>query len=180
MGARRRVAGGIAGRDRALLPPAVEIHRAAAGHHHARHSAVTATAHAQEFDTRAIMGFGPNFRMGGSSPISRETVMYDGQYAPGTIVVIDRGYLDYALYHRWTITDVGFVTRPRTNMLYEVLEQRPVPTRGPVLVDAVAEQWKVPASELTTATSTSKSCNACSTLRTYGIPCSLANRLFRS
>ena len=38
-------------------------------------------------------------------------------FAPGTIVVIDRGYLDYALYHRWTVTDVGFVTRPRTNML---------------------------------------------------------------
>lgn len=58
-------------------------------------------------------------------------------FAPGTIVVIDRGYLDYALYHRWTVTDVGFVTRPRTNMLYEVLDQRPVPTRGAVLADEV-------------------------------------------
>jgi hypothetical protein len=58
-------------------------------------------------------------------------------FAPGTIVAIDRGYLDYALYHRWTVGEVGFVTRPRTNMLYEVLEQRPVPTRGPVLVDEV-------------------------------------------
>lgn len=58
-------------------------------------------------------------------------------FPPGTIVVIDRGYLDYALYHRWTRTTVGFVTRPRTNMLYEVLEQRSVPTRGPVLVDEV-------------------------------------------
>jgi len=58
-------------------------------------------------------------------------------FAPGTIVVIDRGYLDYALYQRWTVTDVGFVTRPRTNMLYEVLERRPVPSRGPVLSDEV-------------------------------------------
>src|SRR5207244_13504746 len=24
------------------------------------------------------------------------------EFAPGTIVVIDRGYLDYALYERWT------------------------------------------------------------------------------
>lgn len=48
-------------------------------------------------------------------------------FAPGTIVAMDRGYLDYALYHRWTVTDVGFVTRPRTNMLYEVLDRRPVP-----------------------------------------------------
>lgn len=58
-------------------------------------------------------------------------------FAPGTIVVVDRGYLDYALYQRWTVADVGFVTRPRTTMLYEVLERRPVPTRGPVLSDDV-------------------------------------------
>jgi len=58
-------------------------------------------------------------------------------FAPGTIVAIDRGYLDYALYHRWTVTDVGFVTRPRTNMLYDILERRPVPERGTVLADEV-------------------------------------------
>lgn len=58
-------------------------------------------------------------------------------FAPGTIVAMDRGYLDYARYHRWTITDVGFVTRPRPNMLYDVRERRPVPARGPVLADAV-------------------------------------------
>jgi hypothetical protein len=60
-------------------------------------------------------------------------------FAPGTIVVVDRGYLDYALYHRWTATEVGFVTRPRTNMLYAVLEQRPVPEHGPVLADEVIQ-----------------------------------------
>lgn len=58
-------------------------------------------------------------------------------FAPGTIVAVDRGYLDYALYHRWASSKVGFVTRPRTNMLYDVLERRPVPTRGPVLVDEI-------------------------------------------
>lgn len=60
-------------------------------------------------------------------------------FAPGTIVVIDRGYLDYALYQRWTLTGVGFVTRPRTNMLSAVVERRPVPARGPVLTDEVIE-----------------------------------------
>lgn len=58
-------------------------------------------------------------------------------FAPGTIVVIDRGYLDYALYQRWTLTGVGFVTRPRTNMLSVVVERRPVPARGSVLADEV-------------------------------------------
>ena len=50
-------------------------------------SVAATNANAQLFDSREIMGFGPNFRMGGSSPISRETVMFDGRYAPGTIVV---------------------------------------------------------------------------------------------
>ena len=38
---------------------------------------------------------------------------------------------------RWTLAEVGFVTRPRTNMLHEVLERRPVPMRGPMVADEV-------------------------------------------
>jgi hypothetical protein len=34
-------------------------------------------------------------------------------FAPGTIVMVDRGYLDYTLYQRWTLTHVGLVIRPR-------------------------------------------------------------------
>lgn len=60
-------------------------------------------------------------------------------FAPGTIVVIDRGYLDYALYERWTTSGVYFVTRSRTNMLYEVLERREVPMRGNVKSDEVIQ-----------------------------------------
>ncbi len=60
-------------------------------------------------------------------------------FAPGTIVAVDRGYLDYALHQRWTTAGVWFVTRPRTNMLYAVLERGPVPTRGAVLADDVIQ-----------------------------------------
>ena len=56
-------------------------------------------------------------------------------FAPGTIVVVDRGYLDYALYERWSTAGVYFVTRSRTNMVYEVIEKRAVPTRGAVVSD---------------------------------------------
>lgn len=58
-------------------------------------------------------------------------------FPPETIVAIDREYLDYALSHPWTLAKVGFVTRPRTNMLYDVVEQRPVPPRGSVLANEV-------------------------------------------
>ena len=44
-------------------------------------------ARAQGFDMRDIMGGGPNFGGGGSSPIPRGTVGFAGQYSPGTIVI---------------------------------------------------------------------------------------------
>jgi lipoprotein-anchoring transpeptidase ErfK/SrfK len=49
--------------------------------------AVTSQAQAQFFDSRDVMGGGPNFFGGGASPIPRETVMYPTEYAPGTIVI---------------------------------------------------------------------------------------------
>jgi lipoprotein-anchoring transpeptidase ErfK/SrfK len=39
------------------------------------------------FDSREIMGGGPNFSLGGSSPIPRQTVNFTGNYAPGTILI---------------------------------------------------------------------------------------------
>src|SRR3569623_1967066 len=50
-------------------------------------SATMAGAVAEEFDSRDIMGGGPNFYSGGSSPIHRTTVMNNDNNAPGTIVV---------------------------------------------------------------------------------------------
>ncbi|MGJ4956168.1 L,D-transpeptidase [Bradyrhizobium sp. HKCCYLRH2015] len=44
-------------------------------------------ARAEMFDTRDIFGGGPNFYQGAVSPIPRETVMFQSQYAPGTIIV---------------------------------------------------------------------------------------------
>lgn len=61
------------------------------------------------------------------------------EFAPGTIVVIDRGYLDYALYERWTRSGVYFVTRSRTNMLYQTVKRDPVGTRGNVKGDATIQ-----------------------------------------
>ena len=44
-------------------------------------------AQAQGLDMRDIMGGGPNFRGGGSSPVQRATVSFTGNYAPGTIFI---------------------------------------------------------------------------------------------
>ena len=47
----------------------------------------TGHAQAQAFDSRDIMGGGPNFFGIGASPIARTTVIYPVNYAPGTIVI---------------------------------------------------------------------------------------------
>ena len=47
----------------------------------------TGGASAEMFDSRDVMGGGPNFFGGRASPIPRSTVMYPTNYTPGTIVI---------------------------------------------------------------------------------------------
>jgi lipoprotein-anchoring transpeptidase ErfK/SrfK len=47
----------------------------------------TGHAQAQEYDSRDILGGGPNFFSRGASPIPRTSVMYPTNYSPGTIVI---------------------------------------------------------------------------------------------
>ena len=56
-----------------------------------------------------------------------------------SMIVIDRGYLDYALYARWTEQGVWFVTRARTNMDYRFVEFADVREGSGVLEDARIE-----------------------------------------
>jgi hypothetical protein len=56
-------------------------------------------------------------------------------FAPGTIVVMDRGYLDFAWFARLEAQGVIFVTRMKETTAYAVVETRPVPTRGDIVAD---------------------------------------------
>jgi hypothetical protein len=56
----------------------------------------------------------------------------------GSIVALDLGYIDYAMFGRWTSDGVYFVTRIKTHTQYEVVEERPVPQqRGHILSDQI-------------------------------------------
>lgn len=59
------------------------------------------------------------------------------RFDPGTIVVMDRGYVDYAWFGRLTVEGVFFVTRLKDNALYRVIERRRPPERSPVQRDEV-------------------------------------------
>jgi hypothetical protein len=54
---------------------------------------------------------------------------------PGTILVVDRAYIDYLWMHRLTETGVFFVTRMRADIRYKVIRKRQTPRRGAVLRD---------------------------------------------
>jgi uncharacterized protein DUF4372/DDE family transposase len=58
-------------------------------------------------------------------------------FPPGTILVIDRGYVDYAWFAELTRQGVFFVTRLKDNAAYAILGTRAIPTRGPVVRDAL-------------------------------------------
>lgn len=51
-------------------------------------------------------------------------------FEPGTIVVMDRAYTDYAMFGRWTEQGVFFVTRMKTNADYTVIHTIPGGTTG--------------------------------------------------
>lgn len=53
----------------------------------------------------------------------------------GTIVVIDRGLVDYELFGLWTENGVFFVTRLKKNASYRVIKKRSVPQHRPIVKD---------------------------------------------
>jgi hypothetical protein len=54
---------------------------------------------------------------------------------PGSIVAMDRGYNDYALFSKWTDQKIYFVTRLKDNAAYEVLEEGPIPANRNIRSD---------------------------------------------
>jgi IS4 transposase len=68
-------------------------------------------------------------------------------FAPGTVVVDDRGYNDYRLFAYWTHSGVFFVTRMKNNALFEVVEERAVPQNRNILKDQIVRLTGPGASE---------------------------------
>ena len=56
-------------------------------------------------------------------------------FPKGSIVVMDRGYVDYALFARWKKEGVWFVSRQKGNANYTVIEERPVPLNRSIVKD---------------------------------------------
>ena len=69
-------------------------------------------------------GYLPTYALITDGTIADVTVARQMTFPKGSILVLDRGYTDYALYQSWTDQGVYFVTRMRDNAVYAVAEER--------------------------------------------------------
>ena len=68
-------------------------------------------------------------------------------FPAGTVVVYDRGYVDYRLFGEWTERDVYFVTRMKDNTQYVITEERAPPQHRGIVSDQVIALTGVKAEE---------------------------------
>lgn len=61
------------------------------------------------------------------------------QFPAGSIIVIDRGYVDYRMFSRWTAEGVYFVTRLKDNADFIIIEEKSVPDRRNILRDQIIQ-----------------------------------------
>lgn len=53
----------------------------------------------------------------------------------GSIIALDRGYMDFKLFNRWNADGIFFVTRFKGNAVFSVVEERQPPQHSNVLAD---------------------------------------------
>lgn len=61
------------------------------------------------------------------------------KFPKGSILAIDRGYVDYEQFARWTEAGIFFVTREKDNAAFKVIEKREVPDNRNIIKDQFIE-----------------------------------------
>ena len=80
-------------------------------------------------------GYLPVFAMITDGKSHDVTVGRQLRFQPGTIVVIDKGYVDYAWWQQMSEDGAFFVTRLKQDLKYKVIQENPVPERGNIRGD---------------------------------------------
>jgi hypothetical protein len=84
-------------------------------------------------------GYLPVFATVTEGDIHEINIARELSFPKGSILAIDMGYIDYALYSRWTNEGVYFVTRQKGNAAYRVVEEHRVPQYRNILKDQIIE-----------------------------------------
>ena len=82
-------------------------------------------------------GYLPSFAVVTEGKTSEIKVARTLRFAPGTILAIDRGYVDYVWFQELTQEEVYFITRMKEKAVYEVKEELEVPQNSNVVCDQI-------------------------------------------
>ncbi len=82
-------------------------------------------------------GYLPSFALLTDGKTHEVRVAREVQLAAGSIIAIDRGYLDLTLFSRWTTEGVWFVTKMKQQLVYQVIAEQAVPQQGKILRDQI-------------------------------------------
>jgi hypothetical protein len=82
-------------------------------------------------------GYLPSFAVVTEGKTSEIKVARTLRFAPGTILAIDRGYVDYEWFRELTQAEVYFVTRMKEKAVYEVKQELEVPQKSNVIRDQI-------------------------------------------
>jgi hypothetical protein len=82
-------------------------------------------------------GYLPSFAVVTEGKTSEIKVARTLRFSPGTILAIDRGYIDYLWFRELTQEEVYFVTRMKEKAVYEVQEELQVPQNSNVVRDQI-------------------------------------------
>jgi Transposase DDE domain/Domain of unknown function (DUF4372) len=82
-------------------------------------------------------GYLPSFAVITDGKKSDVKVARKMRFEPGTVLVMDRGYIDYAWFGQLTLQGVYFVTRLKDKASFDVVEDRPIPAKGNILKDQI-------------------------------------------
>ena len=61
----------------------------------------------------------------------------------GSIIALDRGYVDFEMFDAWDKAGVIFVTRMKDNIRYNVTDNRGAPDKTNVMSDEEKERWQI-------------------------------------
>lgn len=81
----------------------------------------------------------PHYALITEGNVADVRVAQELQMPKGSIVVMDRGYIDYTMFERWSAAGVGFVTRFKSNTTCFITADHRVPKRGNIRSDQTIE-----------------------------------------
>ena len=82
-------------------------------------------------------GYLPQFVNVTTGKVHEVNILKHLSFEPGTIVVIDRGLVDYEQWAKWTQNDIYFVTRLKKNAAYQVVRTNKIPRNKNILKDQI-------------------------------------------